>query len=120
MFESSSFCPSCSDSEGNVQIDTLVFRACVPFTGSSNVDANRIFQATSDVNATLAATIENTSEVGFNVIITRSNGDNLNFSVQPFSSITIIVGGALTIDLYSFGGNYTGTFKEQITYQIET
>lgn len=98
--------------------ELLLFRNCTPVTGTSNTEANRIFEATEEVNATIAASLESTNTVGFNVIITRSTGPNITLTVQPLSSITFIVDGVLTIDLFGFGGEYTAIFKEQTAYRV--
>ncbi len=111
-----SFCPP----RPVVDEDVLrTFENCVPISGTSNTVANRIFQAVPSVNATIAASLESTNDVGFNVIITRITGGNLNFTVQPGSSITFVVEGILTIDLFSLSGTtYTGIFREQVSYHV--
>lgn len=111
-------CFNCPERPEIEDVELLVFTNCTPVTGTSNTDANRIYEATETVQATIAASLESTNSVGFNVIITRSTGPNITLTVQPLSSVTFIVDGVLTIDLFGFGGEYTAIFKEQTAYHV--
>lgn len=100
---------------------TLTFENCVPVSDTSNTNANVVYLVDTDIDAVLAASFENTGEVGFNVNIILNTGAIPAITVQPGDSITFINDDVREIALYSLVNNqrYHGIFNYQVTYTFD-
>ncbi|RLQ95558.1 hypothetical protein [Falsibacillus albus] len=111
-------CECCPPRPKMDMFKTLTFSNCVPFAGSSNENANIIFDVESnDIPVVLAGSIENFSSDGINVIFERSSG-NVTRTVLAHSSISFVYDDITRVSVFGFGQEYTGSFNFQATYTI--
>ncbi|KIL50720.1 hypothetical protein KP77_13400 [Jeotgalibacillus alimentarius] len=97
----------------------MLFENCSPIAGNQNTPNNIIFDTElNSLPVTMAATIENFSNNGLNVTIFRQNNQE-TIAVQAGSSLTFVHDEVVRITVNSFGQAYTGSFKYQITYEVE-
>ncbi|RDI45913.1 hypothetical protein [Falsibacillus pallidus] len=100
------------------RLKTLTFENCAPFAGSSNTQANIIFDVEgNDIPVVLAGTIENFSDDGINVIFERTSG-NVTRTILAHSSLSFIYDDITRVSVFGFGQEYSGSFKFQATYTI--
>ena len=113
------FSHNCPTRPEEAETETLSLTNCVPFAGTSNRDANVIFDVEEeDIPVVLAGSIENFSNDGINVIFVRSSG-NVTRTVLAHSSISFVYDDITAVEVFGFGQAYTGSFKYQATYTIE-
>lgn len=92
---------------------------CVPFAGQSNTEANIIFDVEpNSLPVVFAATIENFSNDGINVIFERSSG-NITRTILANSSLSFVYDDVTRVSVFGFGQVYSGSFKFQATYTFE-
>ncbi|MDZ5713452.1 hypothetical protein [Jeotgalibacillus haloalkalitolerans] len=97
----------------------MLFENCAPFAGNKYTPCNTIYDTQPDsLPVTMAATIENFSTNWINVTIFRKGDVPAVIPVQGKSSLTFVYDKVLRIDVSSCE-EYTGSFKHQITYEVE-
>lgn len=100
---------------------TLTYSHCVPVSDTSNTANNVIFSVDTGIEATIAASVENTGTIGFNVLLVFNSGPSLSFTLQPGDSITFIYHDVRTISTTGFSPTeaYHGIFNYQVTYTFD-
>ncbi|WP_404408297.1 hypothetical protein [Jeotgalibacillus malaysiensis] len=97
----------------------MLFENCAPFAGNKYTPYNTIYDTQPDsLPVTIAATIENFSTDAIIVTIFRKGYDQVVTTVQGGSSLTFVYDKVLRITVNACQ-EYTGSFKHQITYEVE-